>query len=59
MNDWLGLMSMIRCDECSRLVDSDDDPECFLTRDRKDWIVCEVCRERLGRELEEDDGEDS
>jgi hypothetical protein len=35
-------MSMCKCDQCDRLIDSDDDPECFVgdTSTR-----CEYCRE--------------
>jgi hypothetical protein len=47
-------MSMVRCDDCEHLFDSDDDPECFqplpygvnyrLTAIR---TVCEFCRDDM------------
>jgi hypothetical protein len=54
-------MSVIRCDKCSRLIDSDEDLECFIQviYDGATWdaVRCEVCRDReeemevmLGRE---------
>ena len=45
-------MSMIRCELCSRLIDSDDDPECFVeefwtgTTPERDGVLCEPCREK-------------
>lgn len=44
-------MSMVRCDDCSRLIDSDEDMECF-TQEGNGPIRCENCREG-----EEEDGE--
>jgi hypothetical protein len=43
-------MSMCRCDGCSRIIDSDDDPECFvevgnMRRLHDTIILCEPCRE--------------
>lgn len=35
-------MSCIRCDRCPEIIDSDDDPECFLS---DDYVLCEACRE--------------
>lgn len=46
-------MSMIRCDRCSRLIDSDDDPECFVEVDNDEGIAsylgafCEWCRDKM------------
>lgn len=45
-------MSMIRCEDCDRIIDSDDDPECFVEVGNmrhlyKTKILCEPCRERL------------
>lgn len=44
-------MSMVRCDECNRAIDSDDDPECFVpgevTATSIDRVYCQSCRERL------------
>lgn len=37
-------MSMIFCNDCGRLVDSDDDPEGFYVKTREDKFICEVCR---------------
>lgn len=51
-------MSMIRCDRCSNLIDSDDDPDCFVDDPRHsipphpDRVLCEPCRDE-----QEDDGE--
>jgi hypothetical protein len=35
---------MVICTRCDRLIDSDDDPECFTKRGDGP-IVCECCRE--------------
>ena len=50
-------MSMCICSECSRLIDSDDDPDCFvevgnMRRLHGTKIYCERCREEL-EELED------
>ena len=49
-------MSMIRCDRCSVLIDSDDDPECFTSKDKphdcEGRVLCEPCREQC--EVDED-----
>ena len=38
-------MSMIRCDECERLIDSDDDPDCFIDTSPTTTVsLCERCR---------------
>lgn len=42
-------MSMCVCDRCSRYIDSDEDPDCFVGPDRIDTrahIWCEQCREK-------------
>ena len=44
-------MSIDRCHDCRRLVDTDDDPECYveignMRRLHKEACVCEPCRER-------------
>ncbi len=53
-------MSMVICDHCDRLFDSDADPDCFIeppyatpaSRSVQD-IICEPCRERaLDRQQE-------
>ena len=36
-------MSMMRCDGCSKLIDTDDDPDCF---DSEGHGFCEPCRDR-------------
>lgn len=41
-------MSMIRCDECDRIFDSDDDPGCF--DEDGDRVICEPCREEIDDE---------
>lgn len=39
-------MSMIHCDECGRLIDSDFDCECFIeTSPTTTVTLCEHCRE--------------
>jgi hypothetical protein len=40
-------MSMVRCDQCSRAIDSDDDPDCFIEEDR---VLCESCRDEQEEE---------
>jgi|GEM_PF-5740201 len=53
-------MSMIRCDHCPALIDSDDDPDCFvevgnMRRLSETIVMCEPCRDRWRekREAEE------
>lgn len=51
-------MSMIRCDSCSELIDSDDDPSCFvevgnMRSQTKDMVLCESCRDRLDEHVTE------
>ena len=50
-------MSMALCSECGMLVDTDDDPECFIDmvkRDRVTTIVlCGECRITLEMENED------
>jgi len=46
-------MSMIRCDWCERLIDSDGDPDCFIHDFEgmlKDEVLCEWCRDKRERE---------
>lgn len=43
-------MSMMRCAHCTRLIDTDDEPEFFVEDGR---CLCEACRAEL--ELEIDD----
>jgi hypothetical protein len=43
-------MSMICCEQCGHLIDSDDDPDCFvevgnMRRLHKEIVLCEGCRE--------------
>ena len=43
-------MSMIRCDGCDRIIDSDDDPDCFvevgnMRRMNFTKVMCERCRD--------------
>lgn len=43
-------MSMIRCDRCAQIIDSDDDPECFVENPGcryGDRVICEACRYQL------------
>lgn len=37
-------MSMIRCDKCSNLIDTDEQPDTYDTE--SDQWVCEPCREK-------------
>lgn len=57
-------MSMIVCDVCDRLIDSDDDPECFHTppdylpltnaqRVAATVVMCEPCRESAWQKQQE------
>ena len=44
-------MSMCICQDCDRMIDSDDDPDCFvevgnMRRMTFTEIVCEACREK-------------
>lgn len=44
-------MSMTACDFCPRLIDSDDDPGCFvevgnMRAQTKDAVMCEPCRDQ-------------
>lgn len=42
-------MSMIRCERCDVLIDSDDDPDCFVEPDKLDprsHVWCEACRDK-------------
>ena len=45
-------MSMLRCDDCSRLIDTDADVESCIAKLDK-WL-CYVCREELSEEDLED-----
>lgn len=36
-------MSLVRCDDCEKIVDSDYDCECFIG----DKAICECCREKF------------
>ena len=45
-------MSIIRCDSCGFLIDSDDDPDCFLddlwtTPEDANGVLCLKCREQF------------
>lgn len=46
-------MSCIRCERCSDLIDSDEDPECFVATGSKDVVWCENCRNDMEEELED------
>lgn len=52
-------MSMCTCERCGWLIDSDDDPECFvevgnMRRLHSTIILCEPCRDLREQALEED-----
>lgn len=40
-------MSMIRCDDCEGIFDSDADPGCFVETPKGDQVFCEPCREDI------------
>jgi hypothetical protein len=51
-------MSMILCDRCNMVIDSDDDPDCFVEtgnqrRLHETTILCETCRDK--RQAKEED----
>ena len=53
-------MSMIRCESCSHLIDSDDDPDCFVyvgnyKRLHAEMVLCERCRDEREAEQESED----
>lgn len=37
-------MSMIKCDSCQSIIDSDDDPDCFIETKYGDKVSCQWCR---------------
>ncbi len=47
-------MSMIYCQGCTLLIDSDNDPECFVEEnpyyETASTVLCEGCREQYVRE---------
>lgn len=50
-------MSMIACDRCPTIINSDDDPTCFvetgdMRRMHKTIVLCERCREKREAERE-------
>lgn len=47
-------MSMIRCEGCSRLIDTDEDMECIIEDENtgSEVILCGACREKYFREEE-------
>ncbi len=48
-------MSLIKCDKCDAIIDSDEDPDCFienLTGHGEDYVACERCREYLTQQQE-------
>lgn len=52
-------MSVVICQRCDALIDSDDDPDCFvetgnMRRLHETTILCEPCRERREEEIDQD-----
>ena len=43
---------MIYCQECDHIIDSDNDPACFIEKDNK--VICERCRELIEIEVTND-----
>lgn len=46
-------MSMIRCEDCRAIIDSDDDPDCFVSfqrtaEDEHTTVRCQACRIHRG-----------
>lgn len=53
-------MSMCSCSKCGDLIDSDDDPDCFvevgnMRRLHRTIILCVRCREQYYEDLERGD----
>ena len=62
-------MSMVQCERCDKVFDSDDDPDCFVekanyaalahpvgtvqTQPIEYECICEPCRDELADELDE------
>jgi len=44
-------MSMIRCDLCENLIDSDEDPACFV-EGNPSGCFCKACRDQAEAEAE-------
>ena len=52
-------MSMIACDSCGLLIDTDDDPDCFLENLAGTIVpVCMACRHAEDEVAEEEDESD-
>ena len=50
-------MSMCMCERCDKMIDSDDDPECFIDAPEREFgtiILCEWCRNDREAQLEAD-----
>lgn len=52
-------MSMVICEHCDALIDSDDDPHCFvevgnMRRQTHTEIICDNCRERIWDRMQEE-----
>jgi len=59
-------MSLVICDDCERVIDTDDDPDaiidapdCVPLRRALDAVLCERCRERAWDRKNEQDMEES
>lgn len=51
-------MSVILCTRCTDMIDSDDDPECFIHDNEgtlTDAVWCEACRDKAMDEADEED----
>jgi len=44
-------MSIMRCDDCERLVDTDDDPDSLYIQGKE--CLCITCRSRMETEIDE------
>lgn len=47
-------MSIARCDSCERLIDTDDDPDCFIDTSPTTTVCrCVACRDADARERQQ------
>lgn len=38
-------MSLLHCERCTGLIDTDDDPACFVETGKEEICLCERCRQ--------------
>ena len=54
-------MSMVICEDCDALIDSDDDPDCFveignMRRLHATKVMCEYCRDKYFEDQDDQAG---